>query len=359
MNKNLNRFKNKKIAFLGLGSENVELLRFFLAKKLNAEFTICDAKKKKDLSDRIKEFQGRKNISWQMGLEHDRELDKFDIILRVAGYPLFSPALKKAVKAGVEISSPTKVFFELAPTKNIIGVTGSKGKGTTSGLIYEILKTAGKGVYWGGNIGIPMFSFFKKLEKQDWVVLELSSFQLEDIKESPQIAVITNLFREHLSPADPVNPNYHKSMADYINAKLNIIKFQKRGDLAAINKKIKKAISKEKAKLGQGKKVYFTDSDFVSRLPGKHNRENIAAATVVAKHIGIREALIRKAIKKFRGLPHRIELAGVARDIRYYDDSFATTPESSIIALRSFDTPIVLWQVEQKRVQIFKNLREK
>ncbi|MCD4762051.1 UDP-N-acetylmuramoyl-L-alanine--D-glutamate ligase [bacterium] len=342
-------FKGKKIALLGFGIENQAFLGWLQKQKIDCEITICDQKKELDLAY---PDLNQDNISWNLGANLDKNLDKFDIILRVPGYPLFKPEIKKAIRTGVEITSPTKLFFEFSPTPNIIGVTGTKGKGTTSGLVVEIISMAGKKVYWGGNIGIPIFNFFNKLKKTDYVVLELSSFQLEDLGVSPRVAVITNLFKEHLALADPLNPNYHKSMNDYVNAKLNIIKHQKRNNVAVINKNIKfppirpsskagRRAGKNK-KLGNGKKIYFTKSDIESGLVGEHNRENIAAALKTARAIGIKEAIVRKAVKKFKGLEHRIEFVGKFNRNKYYNDSFATIPESSIIALKSFDAPIIL-----------------
>ncbi len=332
---NLNKLKNKKICILGFGIENRAFLAWTRKHKIDCEIIICD--QKKDLRLLYPEFI-QENISWNLGSNFDKNLKQYDIILRVPGYPLFKPEIRKALRAGVKITSPTRLFFEFSPTKNIIGVTGTKGKGTTSGLIVEIISMANKKVYWGGNIGIPIFDFFDKLKKTDYVVLELSSFQLEDLEASPRIGVITNLSQEHLKPADPVNPNYHKSMKEYTDAKLNIIKHQKKNSIAVINKKIK---FKNK-KLGSGKKIYFTKSDIESRLVGEHNKENIAAAAEAAKAIGIREAVIKKGVKKFKGLEHRIEFIGKYNRNKYYDDSFATTPESSVIALKSFDAPIIL-----------------
>lgn len=331
----LQKFKGKKVALLGFGIENQAFLGWLQKQKIDCEIVICDADKNLKKNFNLSKYG---NIKWQLGAGYDGNLDNFDLVSRIAGYPLFAREIKKAIKAGVEISSPLKLFFEFCPSKNIIGVTGSKGKGTTSGLIYEILQTVGKQVFWGGNIGIPMFSFMDKIKKDDFVVLELSSFQLEDMETSPRIAVITNLFKEHLAPADPKNPNYHKSMEDYVDAKLNIVKYQKRNSVAVINKNIRF----RNKKLGNGKKVYFTASDFESKLVGEHNKENIAAAFKVIKVVGIKEALARRAVKKFKGLPHRIEFIGKFNRNKYYDDSFATTPESSIIALKSFDAPIVL-----------------
>ncbi|MCK5211236.1 UDP-N-acetylmuramoyl-L-alanine--D-glutamate ligase [Candidatus Parcubacteria bacterium] len=336
------KFKGKRVALLGFGIENQAFLGWLQKQKIECEIVICDQKKELDL---VYPDLNQDNISWNLGINFDKNLEKFDIILRVPGYPLFKPEIKKAIRAGAEVTSPTKLFFEFSSTKNIIGVTGTKGKGTTSGLIVEIISMAGKKVYWGGNIGIPIFNFFSKLKKTDYVVLELSSFQLEDLEVSPHVAVITNLSREHLKPADPINPNYHKSMEDYIRAKLNVVKFQKKGDMAILNKKIQfsgASTRRGQYQLGRGKKIYFSKLDHDSRLIGDHNKENIAAAAKAAKAIGIREAVIKKGVKKFKGLPHRIEFVGKFNRNKYYDDSFATIPESSIIALKSFDAPIIL-----------------
>jgi UDP-N-acetylmuramoylalanine--D-glutamate ligase len=325
----LNRIKNKKIAILGYGIENQALVQFLLSKKIKCNITICDARLIKD--------KKIKNVKWQLGKNYDKNLDKFDIISRVAGYPLFTPQIKKAKKKGVEISSPSKLFFEICPTKNIIGVTGTKGKGTVSGLIYEILKLAKKQVYWGGNIGIPMFSLINKIKKNDWVVLELSSFQLEDMKISPHIAVLNNFTREHLAPADPLNPNYHKTMANYWRAKANIFKWQKKGDLLIVNRKLKNKIKNHKSKI-----ITFKKSNLESQLVGEHNKENIAAAQVVSELVGIKPEIIKKAVQNFKGLEHRIEFVAQKKGIKYYNDSFATTPEASITALESFTAPIIL-----------------
>lgn len=332
---NLDRFKNKKIAFLGAGSENRALLDFFLAEKLEAEFTICDSREevKEELQKKYPEAE------LVLGKTYDKSLDKFEIVSRIAGYPLFYPGVQKADKAGVEITSPTKLFFELCPTENIVGVTGSKGKGTTSGLILEIIKTDKRKVFWGGNVGIPMFSFIDKLDKNSWVVLELSSFQLEDLDRSPKIAVMTNFVHEHLSPADPLNPNYHKSLADYWHAKINIFKHQKEGDYLVANERLRKRVMNI-ASLSEVS--YFGKSELKSNLVGEHNKENIAAAVAVAKILKIEDSVVEKAIKKFKGLEYRIEFVKEEKGVKYYNDSFATTPEATIVALQSFSEPIIL-----------------
>ena len=382
---------------LGFGIENQALIEFLLKKKINCEITVCDARKKycgnapplaplfaKGGVARGGAFP-RKNIKWRLGKNYDANLDKFDIVFRVAGYPLFSTEIRKAKKAGVEISSPTKLFFELCPTKNIIGVTGTKGKGTTVSLVYAILKkefgnrhsplsgdcdAAKRGdfnVWIGGNIGIPMFSFTDKIKKNDWVVLELSSFQLEDMTVSPKIAVITNFYKEHLAPADPNNPNYHKTLRDYWDAKLNIIRWQKRGDYAILNNNLKatppfviafgetppsplarprrrrwqNAVAKSGVAF-KGRKIFFIQSNLASKLIGNHNKENIAAAVKAAKIVGVKNGIIKKAVASFKGLEHRLEYVRIIKGVKYYNDSFATTPESAITALKSFNDPIIL-----------------
>ena len=352
----------KKICILGFGIENQALVEFLLNEKIDCEITICDAREN-IAGTRRGAFPRNKNIKWHLGENYDKNLDQYDIIFRIAGYPLFSPEIKKAKKAGVEISSPIKLFFELCPTKNIIGVTGTKGKGTTSSLIYEILKSnVGTGhchvptrnnpnIYIGGNIGISVFSFFQKIKKNDWVILELSSFQLEDLDKSPKIAVITNFSREHLKPADPNNPNHHKTLEDYWQAKFNIIRSQKKNNFAVINKdlKLKVACTRltgENSFKGildaNGKKIYFDKSNLKSQLLGEHNKENIAAAVAVAKILKINKKYITEAIANFKGLEYRIEFVAKKNSINFYNDSFATIPESTVTALKSFNRPVVL-----------------
>ncbi|MBU4257434.1 UDP-N-acetylmuramoyl-L-alanine--D-glutamate ligase [Patescibacteria group bacterium] len=368
----INNLKNKKIAILGLGIENYALVKFLLKNKINCEITVCD-KREFDKLAGIKNFVSLRkiiNIKWQTGKNYDKNLTEFDVIFRSPGYPLFNYNLIKARKTGVEISSPMKLFFKLCPTKNIIGVTGTKGKGTTASLIYHILKKAGKRTWLGGNIGVAPFEFIDKIKKNDWVVLELSSFQLEDMTASPRIAVITNFHKEHLAPADPNNPNYHRTLKDYWEAKSNIFKWQKKGDYLVINKNFQfsifnfQSISNFKIfnfqnlykKNYKSKIIFFDKSDLPSKLIGEHNRENIAAAVEVAKIVGINSEIIKKAAVSFKGLEHRLEFVKKINGVNYYNDSFATTPESAITALKSFAEPIVLLAGGAEKKSDFKQL---
>jgi UDP-N-acetylmuramoylalanine--D-glutamate ligase len=359
----LKKLQDKKIAILGLGIENYALIKYLLKNKINCEITVCDKRKFDKLAE-IKNFaflQKIKKIKWRLGKNYDKNLAEFDILFRSPGWPLSKlPPLLAKERAGVRLSSPMKLFFNLCPTRNIIGVTGTKGKGTTASLIYHILKKAGKKAWLGGNIGVAPFEFIDKIKKNDWVVLELSSFQLEDTAASPRIAVITNFHKEHLAPTDPNNPNYHKSLKDYRDAKLNIIQWQRKKDIAVINSKIKNQKSKIQFKMQnyklKSKVIYFTKSDLPSKLIGEHNEENIAAAVEVAKIVGINNEIIKKAVVNFNGLEHRLEFVKKINGVKYYNDSFATTPESAITALKSFAEPIVLLAGGAEKKSDFKQL---
>ena len=343
----LKDLQNKKIAILGLGIENMALVRYLLKHKVKCEMTICDKREEVQkfwipaYAGMTKKKAGMTKVSWQLGKGYNKNLDKFDVLFRSPGWPIIP--LAPFIKG---VSSPMQLFFELCPSKNIIGVTGTKGKGTTASLIYEILRAAGKRAWLGGNIGVAPFEFLDKIKKNDWVALELSSFQLEDMTVSPQIAVIANLYPEHLKPADPNNPNFHKNFKAYRDAKLNIVKWQKAGDKAVLNYKLNI----------KGKKIYFKKSNLPSKLVGEHNKENIAAAAAVAKIAGVKLEIIKKAVASFKGLEHRLELAREHKGVKYFDDSFATTPESTIIALKSFASPIILFLGGAEKGANFKKL---
>jgi len=334
----MQELQNKKIAILGLGIENYWLVKYLLSKKIQCSLVICDARNKKDLEDKLTEFKKYKNIDWILGKNYDHALSEFDLIVRSPGFPLFNKNLLIAQKAGAQITSAMNLFFANCSSTNIIGVTGTKGKGTTASLIADILRAGEKTVWLGGNIGVAPFEFLARIEKNDWIVLELSSFQLEDLIHSPRIAVFTNFFKEHLAPADPNNPNYHKNLVGYWYAKLNIFKFQGRDGILVVNEKLKTKFKKIKT----SKIIYFAKSDLLSGLVGEHNRENIAAAFEVAQLVGIKKEIVVKAVGKFKGLEHRIEPVRELKKTKYYNDSFATTPESAIIALRAFACPIIL-----------------
>ncbi|MCL5432720.1 MAG: UDP-N-acetylmuramoyl-L-alanine--D-glutamate ligase [Patescibacteria group bacterium] len=328
-------FKNKKIAVIGFGVEGKSSAGFLTRK--GAEVTALD----------------KKNGNNYLG-----HLEKYDLIVRSPGVK-FNEILNS--KSGIQksvITSQTKLFFDLCPCK-IIGVTGTKGKGTTASLIYEMLKISGKDVYLGGNIGQPPFDFLDNLNSQSWVILELSSFQLQDLTKSPHIAVVLMITSEHL--------DYHKDLSDYVESKRNILRFQTSSDFAIINRDYPASnesdiqtdgkvyfISREReVQMGcfarEGKVVIRTeagDEEIIDTdqilIPGEHNFENICAAVITAKLAGASLESIRKVLKTFKGLEHRLELVGTVNGISYYDDSYSTTPETAIAAIQAFKKPEVL-----------------
>lgn len=315
--------ENKKIAFIGYGLENKSLLAWFLKHQAPADYTICD------FNEGVK--TNLKNVSWRLGKNCLQNLKDFDLIYRSPGCPLFLPELKPVKH---RITSAMNLFMELVPTTNVIGVTGSKGKGTTASLIYTILKKNGEHVFLGGNIGVAPFDFLDKLTRDSYVVLELSSFQLEDFKISPKYAVLTNLFKEHLEPADPNNPNYHKTFKIYKEAKLNIARHSQ-NKYFLTHERLAKVLNIKKA-------LYFTSSDLPSHLAGEFNKENIAAAATLSKILKIKSEVVKKAVDSFKGLPHRLELIAVKNGVTYYDNSFSTTPESTIADLQSFPSATII-----------------
>lgn len=249
------------------------------------------------------------------------EQKKYDLAVRSPGIP------KKLVT--IPYTTATNIF--LANINNVvIGVTGTKGKSTTASLIYSILKTAGKKVHLVGNIGLPMLEeILKPIGKDDIFVAELSSYQLDDIKYSPHIAVVLDLFPEHM--------NYHENVENYYQAKKNIIKYLTAKDYFVYNPKFLNLcdwVKDIKAKsIPYESNLPLQDKDIP--LLGEHNRENVKAAVIVAHILNISNEIIVKAIKNFKSLPHRLQLLGNFQRIIFYDDAISTTPESTIYAIES------------------------
>jgi len=260
--------------------------------------------------------------------EDPQYLDKqkdYDIAIRSPGIA------KENVK--IPYTTATNIFFSYVrqiPGIKIIGVTGTKGKSTTASLIYHILKTSGKNVELLGNIGKPMLSVVLEKIKRDTIfVLELSSYQLDDIKYSPDIVVVTSLFPEHM--------DYHYNIKNYYAAKKNIIKYQSPGDLFIFNYKNKKMENWKKD--ATAKLVPFASENVIAglNLPlvGEHNKENVRAAIAAVDSFNIPETVIRQAIESFKPLPHRLEFVGDFMGIKFFDDAISTTPESTIMAIKS------------------------
>lgn len=350
----MTNFKNKKIAILGWGVDTEDIVPYLLGQ--SALLVVYDRKERLEAGEWLKD----RRIVWRLGSEKFDDLTKFDAVVRNPAVYRFRQEIIKAEKAGVEITSKIKVFFDLCPAK-IIGVTGTKGKGTTSTLIYEMLKNDGKDAYLGGNIGLGVFDFLPKLKRDSWVVLELSSFQLIDLHKSPHIAVVLMITNEH--------QDWHVSEGEYLQAKMRIVKFQSENDFAIINDDYNN--SKKVGSHGEGQKYYFSlrhkvekgsylkENKIITRLVktqdfaplqdinhiglrGQHNLENIMAASLASKLAGVNEEIICEASYTFKSLEHRLEEVGIVDGVTYYNDSFSTVPETTIAAIKSFAEPLIL-----------------
>lgn len=348
-----------KIAVVGYGTEGKSVVKYFA--KRGAEITVCDING--ELA-KIAKLKGR-NIHFRLGPHYLENLGDFDLIFRSPGVPYLKPEFNSVRN---RLTSATKYFFEKCPCK-IIGVTGTKGKGTTASLINVILglsKDVGRNnsssgrVFLGGNIGESPLDFLDKLKSDDLVILELSSFQLQDLNKSPHIAVVLGINEDHL--------DHHKDFDEYIEAKKNIVKFQKSSDFAILDadNEISNSFSKNtKAKIfkvslkplsaGDGafikvgklifrrgeQTVMFGDKNNVG-LIGEHNLKNILAAGVVANLLGAPVEVIEKTVREFKGLPHRLEFVGEINGAKFYNDSASTNPSTAIAALAAISTPLIL-----------------
>lgn len=387
----LGDLKDKKIAILGIGLENI-FLGDFLIKNGIKNVELRDQKDLLEigegLEDETKEVLN-KLLSVQpkhlFGKDYLSGLKNFDVIFRTPGLPYLTSEIQEAVKSGVTVSSQIKLFFDLCPAK-IIGVTGTKGKGTTAKLIESILLSSQESkIFLLGNIGKAAINNLDQISKDDLVILELSSFQLQDLEKSPHIAVITNLDSDHL--------NYHKDLEEYWGAKANILKYQTKNDFAIINQDYLSTF--ELVSQTEGKVYYFSGKNSVDEgayvrniknqisntkkrevvlktdskekvvcrsdelnIVGEHNLENIAAAAIVGQIIGANFVDIHKAILNFKGLEHRLEFVAEKRGIKYFNDSFATNPVATIAAIHSFNEPLVLILGGSEKKLGYKNLIE-
>lgn len=345
--------KNKNIAIFGFAKEGLAAANYLSAQN---KIAILDIKPKEDIDSKFFKFLKKsKNIEFFLGNSIPLN-PKFDLVVRSPGIKPEDQIIQKILSQRTKITSGTKIFFENCPAK-IIGVTGTKGKGTTSTLIYEMLKRKTKNVFLAGNIGTPALEILPNLNSKSTVILELSSFQLIDITKSPHIAVVLMTTSEHL--------DWHTNPNEYLGAKSNLTKYQTKNDFAVVNADYKNSV--KIGKFSRGKIYYFSTlnktnglylsgnkviSEIGSKqelittdkifIPGTHNIQNIMAASAVAQITGVDVENIIKVIKSFKGLKHRLQLVGRRKGISFYNDSFSTTPETSIAALNAFQNPKII-----------------
>jgi UDP-N-acetylmuramoylalanine--D-glutamate ligase len=337
------------VALIGFGVENQAVYRYL--SKGPVFITVCDQKPDLVLPG---------GVQSQLGDNYLDNLNKFDVIVRSVGiHP--SVILDKNPSVGPKITTAVNFFFESCKTP-IIGVTGTKGKGTTSTLIHKILEAAGKKTVLAGNIGIPMLDVLDEAKSCDYVVLELSSFQLYDAKKSPHIAVCLMVVPEHL--------DWHRDLLDYTNAKANIFRFQNSNDVAIYNpfntlssqiastspvsNKLTYAVPEVGKHINEPCTAYVDgDTIYVRKQPvmkvedvkllGRHNLENVCAAIGATWDIiGGNTEAIHSVVSSFTGLEYRLQPIREIDGVKYINDSFSTTPETAIAAIKSFSEPKIV-----------------
>lgn len=332
-----------RIAILGWGSQGKSAFEYWNHE--DNELTVCDKNTSIDVPE---------NATVQLGDDYLHNLDGFDLLIRTPALHPRDIVTANANNSQIldKVWSNTNEFFKVCPTKNIVGVTGTKGKGTTSTLIAKMLEAAGRRVHLGGNIGIPPLELLKNdVTSDDWVILELANFQLFDIKTSPHIAVCLMVEPEHM--------DWHEDMEEYIAAKQQLFINQAHDDIAIYYAKNENSISVADASMGRqipymekpgalvegdeitidGQSVCRTDE---LKLLGKHNWQNACAAITAVWQITQDTDAMRSVLASFSGLEHRLELVREVDGIKYYDDSFGTTPETAIVAIEAFNQPKVV-----------------
>lgn len=337
--------KDKKIAVLGLGVSNRPLVRLLL--DFGCNVTGCDKTPREKLDGEVLELE-KAGCTLHVG-ENYLDGVEADVVFRTPGMHPANPAIQALVSRGAQVTSEMEVFFEVCPC-TILAVTGSDGKTTTTTLVSEMLKAEGKTVWLGGNIGTPLLPLVRQMQPSDFAVVELSSFQLMDMKRSPARAVITNLAPNHL--------DIHKDMAEYVQAKTNIFRYQDENGILILNadNPITAAFR------GNGKTLFFSrqkEADVclvdgvICRhgekvlktseilIPGVHNVENYMAAIAMVDGL-VSDETIRQVARTFGGVEHRIELVRVKDGVRFYNDSIASSPSRTIAGLRSFPEKVIL-----------------
>jgi UDP-N-acetylmuramoylalanine--D-glutamate ligase len=332
-----------KIAILGFARDGKAAYEYW--NHSGNELTICD----QDVSLVVPE--GAKS---QLGSQYLQGLGQFDILVRTAGLPpkLIADANPETPDILHKVTGNVDEFFRVSPSQNIIGVTGTKGKGTTSTLIAKILEAAGYRVHLGGNIGLPALELLREhIEPTDWIVLEQSSFQLIDQKHSPTIGVCLMVVPEHL--------NWHKDMDEYITAKQQLFAHQRSIDKAIYFAENQTSVQVASSSPGQKIPYFAEPGAYIEngiitidgqaicqtselKLLGKHNWQNVCAAVTASWQVSRDIRAIKSVLTTFAGLEHRLQLVREFQDVQYYDDSFGTTPETAMVAIEAFSVPKIV-----------------
>ncbi len=339
--------RGKNILVMGLGVSNRPLVRMLL--QYGCTVTGCDKTPRQQLDEELLELE-RMGCKLKVGEDYLDGLSA-DLVFRTPGMHPNIPALQALREKGAEVTSEMDVFFRLCPC-TILAVTGSDGKTTTTTLISEMLKASGKTVWLGGNIGTPLLPLIDRMRETDYAVVELSSFQLMDMHCSPHVAVVTNIAPNHL--------DVHKDMDEYIQAKVNLFRFQTKQDILIVNgdNPITAPF------VGNGKTRYFSYANTVQNgtylvgdmiyrdgtpvldkkqiaIPGEHNVENFMTAIAAVDGL-VEDDTIRQVARTFGGVEHRIEFVREKDGVRFYNDSIASSPTRTIAGLKSFSEKVIL-----------------
>ena len=339
--------QGKRLIVLGLGVSNRPLVRLML--RYGCTVIGCDRTPREKLDAEVLELE-EKGCELRLGDTYLENLSG-DVVFRTPGMHPDNPALVGLREAGVEVTSEMEVFFTLCPCTTI-AVTGSDGKTTTTTLISEMLKAAGKTVWLGGNIGTPLLPKLDEMGADDFAVVELSSFQLMDMQHSSHIAVVTNLAPNHL--------DVHKDMEEYVEAKKHIFAFQGAQDKLILNLDngitstfLGNGVTRWFSRLGKTDNGICLDGEWIVRdgekvlnvndivIPGVHNIENYMAAILAVEGL-VDDDTIRDVARTFGGVEHRIELVRIKDGVKYYNDSIASSPSRTIAGLKSFSEKVCL-----------------
>jgi UDP-N-acetylmuramoylalanine--D-glutamate ligase len=350
MQNNKYELADKTVLVMGLGrfGGGVDVARF--AHSTGAKVIVTDLASAEQLSDSMDQLRDLNGIEFHLGSHIPADFEQADVIVANPAVPGDNKYLQIARRANRLVSSQIGIFFELCPARTI-GITGANGKSTTTALTAHLLEnTSNETVWLSGNIGNqPMLTALDQINPGDLVVLELSSFQLEqlaEIQKAPDVALLTNLTPNHL--------DRYGTFENYCAAKENIFKYQKPNDsrpaVSIFNAEDEIAAEWfEKYKNDAGRTCIKFSADDVSDefrscyfLPGRANLSNLAAAMAIAKYYGAEDDQIKRCLPEFKALPHRLELVEEIRGVRWYNDSKATTPEGAITALDAFEKPIII-----------------
>ena len=347
--------KGKYVAIMGMGVSNTPLIRYLM--DLDANITVFDKKTEDELGKSFIEEYVLQGVQFSLGENYLDNLHGYDIIFRSPGIIPDVEQIQKEVDRGAILTSEIEKLIELTPSK-VIGITGSDGKTTTTTLIYTMLKEEGYNCYLGGNIGTPLFAKIDEMKPDDIIVLELSSFQLMTLKNSPSISIVTNVSPNHL--------DVHKSYEEYIEAKKNIFRFQNENDIVVLN--YDNDITRDFAFEAKGEVRFFSRKQRLEKgvivqdnkikivtpeseeeimniddilLLGMHNVENACTAIAAVKDLVKKESIV-KVLTTFKGVEHREEFVRELNGVKWYNDSIGSSPTRTIAGLASFKTKVVL-----------------